>query len=68
MSNARSRNQSIVDKAMATAGKLLITLHPRAAQDDQVEEAQITITNFEFLASYNWKGVSHPTIYVPGKC
>jgi len=26
----------------------------------------VTIQNYEFIASYSWKDIEHPTIYVPG--
>ncbi|CZT47775.1 uncharacterized protein RSE6_08376 [Rhynchosporium secalis] len=28
--------------------------------------APVTIQNYKYVASYNWKDIEHPTIYVPG--
>jgi hypothetical protein len=34
------------------------------AQEEACEE--VMIKNYKFIASYSWKDIEHPTIYVPG--
>lgn len=36
-----------------------------SAAQEEVQDA-VTIKNYEPIASYSWKDIDHPTIYVPG--
>lgn len=50
-------------------GKLMRNIYVESVdvQDSQEEACEaVTIKNYEFIASYNWKDIEHPTIYVPG--
>lgn len=52
------------EKATASAGELLVTIQPT---EQESQDGNVQITDYEFLASYNWKDVDEPTIVVPGK-
>jgi len=54
------------DRMLKGVGNIIrnISVEFSEAQEEACEA--VTIKNYEFIASYSWKDIDHPTIYVPG--
>ena len=47
-------------------GNLIRNIYVESSEVQEEAYEAVTIKNYEFIASYNWKNIEHPTIYVPG--
>ncbi|KAG4435840.1 hypothetical protein IFR05_008666 [Cadophora sp. M221] len=55
------------DRMLMGVGNLIKTIYVEASETQEgAYDEEITIKNYESIASYSWKGIEHPTIYVPG--
>ncbi|KAH9222769.1 hypothetical protein DL95DRAFT_441116 [Leptodontidium sp. 2 PMI_412] len=66
--NARTWSRpSRDDRMLQGVGKLIRTIYVEASEtQEETYEEEVTIKNYESIASYSWKDIEHPTIYVPG--
>jgi hypothetical protein len=54
------------DRMLWGVGNLIRNIYVESFDVQEEAFEAITIKNYEFIASYNWKNIEHPTIYVPG--
>jgi len=55
------------DRMLKGTDKLIKKIQVGSSSESQKGASDaVTIKNYESLASYCWKDVDHPTIYVPG--
>jgi hypothetical protein len=54
------------DRMLRGVDKLMKTIQVESSEVQKDARQAITIKNYEFIASYSWKEIEHPTIYVPG--
>jgi len=46
--------------------KLIKNIYAEFSEVQGESSEAVTIKNYESIASYSWKDIEHPTIYVPG--
>ena len=57
----------VAKKLHAQTGECLETIDPAELSSVTGSNNKNVLTDYEFLASYNWVDTEAPTIYVPGK-
>jgi len=54
------------DRMLKGVDKLIRNIYVEFSEVQEEACEAVTIKNYEFIASYSWKDIEHPTIYVPG--
>ncbi|TVY14685.1 hypothetical protein LARI1_G007941 [Lachnellula arida] len=60
------QRQSRDDRMLKGVDKLIRNIHVESSGVQEEACDAVTIKNYESIASYSWKDIEHPTIYVPG--
>ncbi|KAL2069169.1 hypothetical protein VTL71DRAFT_15507 [Oculimacula yallundae] len=62
----RRQGPTVSERMLWGVSNLISTIYVGPPEDEDRTSAGVTIKNLKSVASYNWKDVEHPTIYVPG--